>query len=349
MTPSSSQLGRTNGRRASMREVAKAAGVAMSSVSRVLSGHPDVSEAMRERVMAAVEQLGYAPDILAQSLRRRATMSIGFVVSDISNPLMATIIKGAESELMRRDYSMLLADSEGDAAHDGEHIRLLRQRRVDGLMLSVTSEDTADTLAALAESDVPCVAVDRELPATVRADRVLSDHRAGMRDATLHLLELGHRRIGLILPGPMWPTRQRREGLQEAYAERGLPETFVILDGLRSLDDARAAVRRLLDLDDPPTAIISGTNQMLAETLKELQARDLRLGEDISLVSCDTIPATELYQPQIAVIRRDLAELGRRAAELLLGSIDEPGDPTTVALATEFVPRPSCGPAAQRP
>jgi LacI family transcriptional regulator len=327
-----------------MRDVAETAGVAMSSVSRVLSRHPDVSEEMRERVMVAVGRLGYSPDILAQSLRRRATMSIGFVAGDISNQLMASIVKGAEGEFYSRDYSMLLADSEGDAVRDAEHIRLFGQRRVDGLMLSVTSEDNPEMLAALADSNVPCVAVDRELPAATRANWVLSDHRSGMRDATTHLLELGHRRIGLILPGPMRPTRERLEGLREAYADRGLPETYVVVDNLLTLDKTRAAVRRLLDLDEPPTALISGGNQMLAETLMELHARDLRLGTDISLVSCDTIPATELHQPKIAVIRRDTVELGRRSAELLLRSLDGPTVPTTVTLATQFVPRPSCAP-----
>jgi LacI family transcriptional regulator len=202
-------------------------------------------------------------------------------------------------------------------------------------------------LAALADTDVPCVAVDRELPARIRAGAVLSDHRFGMREAATHLLELGHRRIGLILAGPTRPTRERREGIREAYTDRGLPETHSVIEDVLTLEETRAAVRRLLDLDEPPTAIISGGNQMLAETLMELHARDLRLGTDISLVSCDTIPATELHQPKIAVIRRDTGELGRRSAELLLRSLDGTSVPTTVTLATQFVPRPSCAPPAE--
>jgi LacI family transcriptional regulator, galactose operon repressor len=127
--------------RSSMRQVAEMAGVAMSSVSRVLSGHPDVSPAMRERVMEAVERLGYEPDLLAQSLRRKATRSVGFVVGDISNPLLAEITLGAETTLREAGYSMLLTNSENDPALDASHVRLLMQRRVDGLMLSLASED----------------------------------------------------------------------------------------------------------------------------------------------------------------------------------------------------------------
>lgn len=330
--------------RPSMREVAATAGVAMSSVSRVLSAHPDVSPEMRERVMEAVARLGYAPDMLAQSLRRRATMSIGLVAGDISNQLIASIVKGAESEFYSREYSMLLADSEGDPDRDAEHIRLLSRRRVDGLLLSVASEDNPEMLRALAETELPCVAIDRELPAPARASGVLSDHRSGMRDATTHLLELGHRRIGLLLPGPMRPTRERLDGLQAGYADRGLPPTYTAIDRLAGPTDVRNAVLRMLDDPEPPTALIIGANQMLAETLRELHARDLRVGADISLVSCDTIPATELHQPPIAVIQRDTVELGRRSAELLLRCLEHPTVPTTLTLPTHFVPRASCAP-----
>src|SRR5215207_9859949 len=114
--------------RASMREVAQLAGVAVSSVSRVVSGHPDVSPAMRERVMAAVERLGYEPDLLAQSMRSRTTQTVGFVVGDISNPLLAEITLGAETTLGGAGYSVLLTNSENDPSRDARHTRLLLQR-----------------------------------------------------------------------------------------------------------------------------------------------------------------------------------------------------------------------------
>ncbi|HLB03886.1 MAG TPA: LacI family DNA-binding transcriptional regulator, partial [Gaiellaceae bacterium] len=123
-----------------MREVADLAGVAMSSVSRVLSNHPDVSPSMRERVLLAVEELGYKPNLLAQGLRRRETLSVGFVVGDISNPLLARIVMGAEAALREGGYSMLLTNSEGNPDLDAEHVLLFEQRRVDGLMLSTASE-----------------------------------------------------------------------------------------------------------------------------------------------------------------------------------------------------------------
>src|SRR5213082_1578211 len=147
--------------RSSMREVADLAGVAMSSVSRVLSGHPDVSPKMRERVLAAVDELGYKPDLLAQSLRRRETLSVGFVVGDISNPLVAEIVTGAESTLHANGYSMLLTNSLGDPQLEVAHIRLLARRRVDGLVISVLDESHQDALGALRELDIPIVVLDR--------------------------------------------------------------------------------------------------------------------------------------------------------------------------------------------
>jgi LacI family transcriptional regulator len=330
-----------------MREVADRAGVAMSSVSRVLSGHPDVSPSMRDRVMAVVAEIGYQPDLLAQSLRRRATLSVGFVVGDIANPLLAQIVKGAERTLRDNGYSMLLTNSENRPERDAAHVRLFEQRRVDGLMLSLAAEDNPETIDLLQQFDTPTVLVDRELPPAVGASAVLSDHRSGMRAAVAHLLDLGHRRIGLILGQPMRPSRERRAGLEEAFADRGLPATYVVVEGLLAAEHGRNATRQLLDAAEPPTAIVAGGNQLLVGTLEELLGRGLRVGTDISLVSCDAIDVTELFTPPIAVVRRDNRDIGRQAASLLLERVgeDDPG-PRTIVLPTMFEPRPSCAPPA---
>src|SRR5580698_8819045 len=126
--------------RTGMREVAERAGVAMSSVSRVLSGHPDVSPQMHRIVMDAVRELDYRPDMLAQGLRRGRTYSVGFTVSDIANPVLAEMVTGAESQLRAHGYSLLLTNSEGNPELDVEHIELLERRRVDGLILALAEE-----------------------------------------------------------------------------------------------------------------------------------------------------------------------------------------------------------------
>jgi LacI family transcriptional regulator len=333
-----------------MREVAELAGVALSSVSRVLSNHPDASPAMRERVLVAVDQLGYEPDLLAQSMRRRATLSVGFIVRDISNPLFAEIALGAETRLRGAGYSMLLTNSEGQPRLDAEHLRLFLRRRVDGLLLSLAAEDDDETLAALRGLETPAVLLDRELPAGIGAARVLFDHRKGMREAVDHLLELGHRRIALIAGAPVRPTAERRAGLAAAFEARALEPGYEVLGGMFSPEHGERAMRSLLERPDPPTAVIVGGNQLLAGVLRVLGERGVRLGAELSLVSCDDVDLTQVYQPRIAVIARDNRRMGEEAAELLLRAIDDDGQGgAELVLPTTYTPRESCGPAPARP
>lgn len=330
---------------ANMREVAERAGVAMSSVSRVLSGHPDVSPAMSARVMQAVAELDYQPNMLAQSLRRRETLTVGFVVGDISNPLFSEIVTGAESTFHSNGYSLLLTNSLGDPLLETAHIQLLAQRRVDGLVISVLDETRVETLARLRELDIPIVVIDRNVPPEIAASRVISDHRSGMKAATLHLLGLGHRRIALISGTEVRPAVERRAGLVEAFAEQGLPATYVLDEGSFSVEAGVAAMRRLLDSPDPPTAVIAGGNQLMLGALRVATERHVRLGTELSFVGCDDVAITDLFQPPVAVVRRDNHTTGRTAAELLLARLREGAPPSDVLLPTEFVARPSCGPA----
>lgn len=334
----------TRRKRASMREVADLADVAISSVSRVLSGHPDVSADMRERVLDAVNQLEYEPDFLAQSLRRGATLSVGYVVGDISNPLIATITSGAESVLRQAGYSMLLMNSENDPELDAAHIRFFQARRVDGMILSLASEREQATLDVLAQVDVPVIMVDRDVDAQLDASIVRNDHKAGMRAAVDHLLDLGHRRIALITGGlDLWPVRERIAGLTEAVAARGVPDETSSLVGSLSAEHGERSTEQVLAMHPRPTAIIAGGNQVLAGCIRSLHRHGIRIPEDISLVTCDEVDLSELHIPPIASIARDTLSLGNTAAELLLERING-GEPRTVLLPTTFTARPSCGP-----
>jgi LacI family transcriptional regulator len=334
----------TRRKRASMREVADLANVAISSVSRVLSGHPDVSADMRERVLDAVNQLEYEPDFLAQSLRRGATLSVGYVVGDISNPLIATITSGAESVLRQAGYSMLLMNSENDPELDAAHIRFFQVRRVDGMILSLASERREETLEVLAQVDVPVIMVDRDVDAQLDASIVRNDHKAGMRAGVDHLLDLGHRRIAMITGGlDLWPVRERIAGMTEAVAARGVPDETLSLVGSLSAEHGERSTEQVLAMHPRPTAIIAGGNQVLAGCIRSLHRNGIRIPDDISLVTCDEVDLSELHLPPIASIARDTLELGNTAAELLLERING-SEPRTVLLPTTFTARPSCGP-----
>jgi LacI family transcriptional regulator len=341
--------------RPGMREVAERAGVAMSSVSRVLSGHPDVSPRMRKIVMEAVSELGYQPDMLAQGLRRGRTFSVGFTVSDIANSVLAQIVTGAEKRLRASGYSLLLTNSEGRPELDVEHILLLERRRVDGLILSLAEEHHEGTIDTLRTLETPAVFVDRDVPPGLNASCAAFDHASGMQDATEHLLALGHRDVALIIGGPARPARERRRGVEDTLAAAGA--TCTVYEGEFSVEDGRRMTTEILARRPRPTAIIAGGNMLMQGALLTLREAGVEVGRDISFVGCDDVAVAEIHQPQIAVVRRDIPAVGNAAAELLLARL-EPADgdrgrteaaeseQRQVILPTEFVVRPSCAPVA---
>lgn len=326
-----------------MRQVADSAGVAMSSVSRVLNNHPDVSEGMRSRVMAAVEEFGYEPNALGQMLRQGATKTIGFVVGDISNHLLAEIALGAELTLGTHGFTMLLMNSVNDPSYDAQHIKLLLRRRVDGLLLSVADETNPSTLHALQSSKTPYVLIDRELDMASPLSAVASDHRNGITNAVEELVGLGHRRIALIGGSPyVRPTRERVTAIEDAVA--GYSDVSCqVRSGAFTEGHGAAATRELLDSRFPPTAIIAGGNQILIGVLHEIRSRALSIPGDISLVTCDRIPLAEFLSPSLATIYRDPVAMGRAAAQLLLAQLG--GQPAEViTLPTTFESAGSCAP-----
>jgi len=335
--------------RPGMREVADRAGVAMSSVSRVLSGHPDVSPKMRRIVMEAVRELGYRPDMLAQGLRRGKTFSVGFTVSDIANPVLAEIVTGAEKRLREAGYSLLLTNSEGSPDLDVEHISLLERRRVDGLILSLAEEHHPGTVEALRALSVPVVLVDRDIPPGVKARRAAFDHAKGMRAAANHLLELGHERFALITGGPERPARERRRAFEEVLAAAGRA-TCTVYPGKFSVEHGRRATSEILAQTPRATAIIAGGNMLMEGALLALREAGVDVGRDISFVGCDDVVVAEVHQPPIAVVRRDIGAVGVASAELLLADLEPPGGEAATAreivLPTEFLARPSCAPPA---
>lgn len=335
--------------RRGMREVAERAGVAMSSVSRVLSGHPDVSPRMRRIVMEAVQELDYRPDMLAQGLRLGKTFSVGFAVSDIANSVLAEIITGAEKRMRAAGYSLLLTNSEGNPELDIEHISLLERRRVDGLILSLVDENHPDVVAALRHVACPVVLVDRDVPEGVTARRAAFDHALGMRQATQHLLELGHRRFALITGGPERPARERRHAVETTLA--GVPDArHTVYPGGFSVEHGRRAAAEILAQDPRPTAIVAGGNMLMEGALTTLKEAGVQVGRDISFVGCDDVAVAELHEPQIAVVRRDSRAAGEASAELILADLEpDSGNadaPREIVLPTEFVARASCAPVA---
>jgi len=330
-----------------MKEVASRAGVALSSVSRVLNSHPDVSDRMRQRVLNAVEDLGYEPNLVASSLRRGSTNTIGFLVSDISNPVFADFTGGAGDRLQSAGYSMVLTNAGSNPERDEAMIRLLRWRRVDGLITSLADEHRPDTIAELKRLEVPIVFLDRFVDNLPAASVISADHAEGMRSATEHLLDLSHRRIALISGSrKIRPPNERLAGFKKAFRrfKAPYPRDLVRL-GSFSPDFGERTTDELLALDDPPTAIISGGNLLLTGVLRSLRAARCRVGRDIAVISCDDMALAELHTPPITVIARDTVRMGKLAAELMLERLASPDAPPRVErVPTNLVVRKSTFP-----
>lgn len=328
-----------------IKAVAERSGVAVSSVSRVLNDHPDVSEHMRARVLEAALDLGYEPDFLAQSLRSGTTRSVGFLLRDLSNPLFADIVKGAEQRLRMDGYSLLLMSSEGDKDLDAKNLRILRQRRVDGFLLSLQSESNPAVFDDLAGKDVPHVLIDREIEGVI-SSIVRCDHHSGVRQATKHLLALGHRRIAAIWgPPDVLASRDRLAGFTDALKDADYEvDGSLVRMGSYATTFGDQQMSDLLSLADPPTAVITGSVQLTLGVLRAAEVHGLQIGRDLALVSCDDNEFMLYTQPQISVIRRDGTLIGRLASELLLDQLKGSGERRSANVPTEYVARGSSAP-----
>ncbi len=205
--------------RITIHDVAAKADVAISSVSRVLSGHRDVSAKMRAKVEAAVAELGYEPDHLAQSLRTGATNTIGFMIRDITNPLFSIVAQSAEYELRKAGYSMILINSHGDLDAEKENFALFKRRRIDGVIASLVSEDSPYVRNTINELGAPVVLLDREVTG-LNASAVICDHAQGVKQATADLIENGYKRIAFVSGRKdVFISRNRIKGYEQALAD----------------------------------------------------------------------------------------------------------------------------------
>jgi len=311
---------------ATIRDVAKRAGVSVATVSHVINGTRHVAPETAERVQRAMEELDYYPNAVAQSLRTRTTHAIGVVVSDITNPFFATLVRGAEDAALEAGYSIVVCNSDETLEKENRYVQVLRRRRVDGMLLAPVGGGENPAIWKLARQGVPFVFVDRRAPG-VEADAVLSDNVGGAYLATKHLLERGHERIGIVLGIPGATTSEERlAGYRRALEEAGIPlaEELVVWGGYR-VEGGRRATAELLSLTPPPTAIFSTNNLMTVGTLQELFARGVRIPDQIAVVGFDDLEWAEMANPSLTAVAQRPYEIGRWALEILLERLGNPG------------------------
>lgn len=333
-------------RRATIRDVAKAAGVSLGTASRALNRSGHVSDAAVSAVTEAAQRLGYAPDSIAQSMRRRSTGVVAVLVSDIANPLYARIVTAAEARLQQAGYALLLANTHNDKRREKGLIELFRRRRVDGLLLGPCEREDPAMIERIGADDLPVISLDRDFGPQGSGLHV--DHFHGAMQATRYLLNLGHTRIALLTPGStLRPGRERIEGFKAAYAERGLkPDPALIRAERSSMEFAFSEALSLLSASAPPTAFVCLGTRILAGVLQALRHAGRSVPDDASVISIGDTDLSQLFAPAITALTWDLQAVGEALAELLLKRIapGEAPEPERLVVTTQLVLRESCGP-----
>jgi LacI family transcriptional regulator, galactose operon repressor len=326
-----------------MADVARLAGVSVATVSHVLNGTRTVRQETREQVLAAVREANYTPNTVARSLATARTTTIGLALSAISNPYFGDLLRSVETAAAAAGYTLLLADPREEPDYELTVVRRLQARRVDGLVLAPSGEPTA-ALAHLAKHGVPTVLVDRLIDAGL--DQVGSENVGPVADLVGHFASRGHARIALVAGHRgLATTTERRDGYLLGMRRAGLAaEPELVVDGNSETDAAAAAVRRLLALSRPPTAIIAGNNSMTIGTLAALREAGISVPGDMAVAGFDDFPWADLFSPGLTAIAQPFVEMGRRAVEMLLARMATPSAPArTVRLPPTFVHRDSCG------
>ena len=304
---------------ATIKDVAARAKVSSATVSHVINGTRKVAPATIQRVQQAMKELDYHPNAVAQSLRTQKTNVIGAVVSDITNPFFATLIRGAEDAAIEAGYSLIVCNSDESLEKEDRYVRLLKRRQIDGLIISPVGDGSHSVVHELPKWKVPFVFVDRRVE-DIEADAVLSDNVDGAYKATRHLIERGHRRIGLILGiKGATTTEERLAGYRKALDEAGIPftEELVTYGGYR-IEGGQRTAERFLSLSESPTALFSTNNLMTIGVLQELSRNQVAIPEQMAVVSFDDLNLGELFQPPLTSITQDPYGIGRTAMGVLL-------------------------------
>jgi LacI family transcriptional regulator len=329
--------------RATIREVASRADVSLTTVSRVINNAKAVRSEIRSRVIDAMNDLGYVPDAIAQSLRTQSTMTVGCIVPDISFPAFSNTIGAAEERLRAAGYTMQVMATQELPDREMEILNLCRRRRLSGLITTLGRDDDTAIEQVLATLMVPTVLLDRRL--SVPIDSVCTDHFQGALQATDYLLQLGHQRIALItLSEHALPGRERRRAFHQAHAARGLSYNpgWIVGPGFEAGHAYRIAYD-LLRANPRPTAIMAGGFPTIG-VMRAARSLGISIPEELSLISFGDTDFADLLAPPLTVVRWDNRETGKIAAEILLSRMaGNAGDKITqVVLPSELVVRGSC-------
>jgi LacI family transcriptional regulator len=301
-----------------MHDVAKRAGLSISTVSHVINNSRAVSIESRQRVMSAMEELGYKPNALARSLRRRKSNTLGMIMPDSSNPFFAEVARAIEDASFAKNYSVILCNSDGDLEKQQAYTNVLIENRVAGILF-VAAGISTELVNDLEQRRVPLVVVDREVPGA-EVDTVMTNHAQGGFLATQHLIDLGHGRIACIAGNSeVSPSAERLTGYQRAIEENNLAyDDRLVVKGDFQYESGYQATTRLLALEDPPSAVFACNDLMAVGCISAARQFGLRVPDELSVVGFDNVRLASFTNPPLTTIAQPIAEIGTLATRMLL-------------------------------
>jgi LacI family repressor for deo operon, udp, cdd, tsx, nupC, and nupG len=315
--------------RVSIKDIAKAAQVSHSTVSRALSDSPLVKAETKTRIQQLAQEMGYSPDAIARSLVTQQTRTVGVVVTTITDPFVAEVVQGVEDTAQENDYSIILASSASEPERELAAVEMLRAKRVDALIVT-SSRVGALYLEHLERIGVPVVLVNNHNKQSGRYTFSVSvDNQHGGYLATSHLIERGHRRIGYISgPAGHSDSAERQAGCHQALDEAGIPlDPSLVIPGNGRLDGGERALSTLVDLAERPAAVFCYNDMTAIGMISAARQVGLSIPDDLAVVGFDDIPMAARFCPPLTTIAQPQHDMGRRAMDMVLAlmTTNDPG------------------------
>ena len=328
---------------ANIYDVAKKAGVSVATVSRVINNEKYVAPKTRELVQKALQETGFIPNANASSLTKKRTNTLAVVVPDLTNPFFTEIIRAIEEQAAQRKMAVIVANTDEDPAKERRAIRFLMEKRVDALIIASAARTTKE-ISLLLKGGTPLVLLDRQLKG-LQTDLVRSDDKGGAEILVNYLVSLGHRRIGFITGKKgISTTKSRLDGYLTAMKAHGLiPEPELIVEGDFQPKGGREGILKLVELAEPPTAVIASNNLEAIGALSALREKGLDVPRDISLVCFDDLGLASQVYPFLTVVAQPVRTMGTVAAQLALERLEGVAEKEReVVMQMTLVERKSC-------
>ncbi|ACB86245.1 LacI family DNA-binding transcriptional regulator [Natranaerobius thermophilus] len=313
---------------ATIKDIAKKAGVSITSVSQVLNNKDmGIKEETKEKILAAARELDYKPNYLARGLITKKTNTLGLIIPDITNPFFPQVVRAIEDTANYQGYNMILCNTDDDVDKEKLYLRVLEEKCVDGIIFTSSTKSSKSYLDHLENNDTPFVLLDRSFSGPLDFPKVYTDGYKGIKLAMNHLITRGHRDIAFLSgPETSQTAKDRLEGYRQALSEAGLTpesESQLIYYGDYKALSGEQGIAELLDTNPHITAVVAANDLMAVGAMRTIKNRGLKIPEDISIIGFDNIQTSRLVDPPLTTVAQPSYQMGQMATDILIDMIEK--------------------------